>query len=326
MTAGEQPMKSGNIPVLNVEEDTIPRAYEKAIEAVWEKGVSIRTEYDRPEDPPSRDATVIIVVRHPFGQPRFHRSFADGLGGLAEYVMEVVHGAHDYWVKPVEEIMKGKESKDTRWTYSYHERLFEYRIEDKVVDQIGYLIDKLSSTGYSRRAQAITWNPKLDPPTDDPPCLQRIWGRLCEDGEGGYIYNMNTHWRSRDLFKAWFENVIALTTLMRNIAEEISKKTGKEVRVGRYVDISDSLHIYGSYFREIEGDPEKGIKSFFEKLKSRSFEERTWDSDFIKPHFIDDGLGKGLRPMLVREKEMPQKVRKAVEEELRKMEKKDYVV
>lgn len=326
MTAGGQPMKSGNIPVLNVEEDTIPRAYENVIEAVWEKGVSIRTEYDRPEDPPSRDATVIIVVRHPFGQPRFHRSFADGLGGLAEYVMEVVHGAHDYWVKPVEEIMKGKESKDTRWTYTYHERLFEYRIEDKVVDQIGYLIDKLSSTGYSRRAQAITWNPKLDPPTDDPPCLQRIWGRLCEDGEGGYIYNMNTHWRSRDLFKAWFENVIALTTLMRNIAEAIAKKTGKEVRVGRYVDISDSLHIYGSYFREIEGNPEKGIKSFFEKLKSRSFEERTWDSDFIKPHFIDDGLGKGLRPMLEREKEMPQKVRKAVEEELRKMEKKDYVV
>lgn len=326
MTAGGQPMKSGNIPVLNVEEDTIPRAYERAIETVWEKGVSVRTEYDRPEDPPSRDATSIIVVRHPFGQPRFHRSFADGLGGLAEYVMEVVHGAHDYWVKPVEEIMKGKESKDTRWTYTYHERLFEYRIEDKVVDQIGYLIDKLSSTGYSRRAQAITWNPKLDPPTDDPPCLQRIWGRLCEDGEGGYIYNMNTHWRSRDLFKAWFENVIALTTLMRNIAEAISKKTGKEVRVGRYVDISDSLHIYGSYFREIEGDPEKGIKSFFEKLKSRSFEERTWDSDFIKPHFIDDGLGKGLRPMLEREKEMPQKVRKAVEEELRKMEKKDYIV
>ena len=319
-------MKSGNIPVLNVEEDTIPRAYEKAIEAVWEKGVSIRTEYDRPEDPPSRDATVIIVVRHPFGQPRFHRSFADGLGGLAEYVMEVVHGAHDYWVKPVEEIMKGKESKDTRWTYTYHERLFEYRIEDKVVNQIGYLIDKLSSTGYSRRAQAITWNPKLDPPTDDPPCLQRIWGRLCEDGKGGYIYNMNTHWRSRDLFKAWFENVIALTTLMRNIAEAISQKTGKEVRVGRYVDISDSLHIYGSYFREIEGNPEKGIKSFFEKLKSRSFKERTWDSDFIKPHFIDDGLGKGLRPMLEREKDMPQKVRKAVEEELRKMEKKDYVV
>jgi thymidylate synthase len=319
-------MEPGNIPVLTVQEDTIPLAYEKAIHEVWEKGISIRTEYDRPEDPPSKDATVIIIVKEPFGQPRFHRSFADGLGGLAEYVMEVVHGAHDYWVKPMEEILKGTKSTDTRWTYTYHGRLFEYVIEDQAVNQVNYMIEKLSQTGYTRRAQAITWNPKLDPPTEDPPCLQRVWGRLCEDGEGGYIFNMNTHWRSRDLFKAWFENVIAITTLMRKIAESVSEKIGKQVRLGRYVDISDSLHIYGSYFREIEGDPEKGIKSFFEKLASRSYEERTWDSNFVKPFFIDDGLGKGLRPMLAREQHMPENVRKSIKEELSKMEKDDYVV
>jgi thymidylate synthase len=319
-------MEPGNIPVLTVQEDTIPLAYEKAIREVWDKGISIRTEYDRPEDPPSKDATVIITVKEPFGQPRFHRSFADGLGGLAEYVMEVVHGAHDYWVKPMEEILKGTKSTDTRWTYTYHGRLFEYVMEDQAVNQVNYMIEKLSQTGYTRRAQAITWNPKLDPPTEDPPCLQRVWGRLCEDGEGGYIFNMNTHWRSRDLFKAWFENVIAITTLMRKIAESVSEKIGKQVRLGRYVDISDSLHIYGSYFREIEGDPEKGIKSFFEKLASRSYEERTWDSNFVKPFFIDDGLGKGLRPMLAREQHMPENVRKSIKEELSKMEKDDYVV
>ncbi len=319
-------MQAGHIPILSVEADTIPRAYEQAIKEVWEKGISIRTEYDRPEDPPSRDATVIIMVRNPFGQPRFHRSFADGLGGLAEYVMEVVHGAHDYWVKPLEEILKGTESKDTRWTYTYHGRLFEYRIEGDVVDQIESMIGKLAQTGYTRRAQAITWNPKLDPPTEDPPCLQRLWVRLCEDDEGGCILNMNTHWRSRDLFKAWFENVIALTTLMRKIAESIDRKIGRPVRLGRYVDISDSLHIYGSYFREIEGDPQKGIKSFFEKLESRSFEDRTWHSDFVKPYFIDDGLGKGLKAMLERESEMPENVREAIEQELQLMEKDDYIV
>ena len=319
-------MESGNIPVLSIAADTIPQAYEKAIREVWDQGVRIKTEYDHPDDPPSRDATVMITVNNPFGQPRFHRSFADGLGGLAEYVMEVVHGAHDYWVKPMEEVLKAGESEDTRWTYTYHERLFEYKIEGGVVDQINHLIEKLVGTGFSRRAQAITWNPQLDPPTDDPPCLQRIWGRLCEDGEGGYIFNMNTHWRSRDLFKAWFENVIALTTLMRKIAESISERLGKKVQLGRYVDISDSLHIYGSYFREIEGDPEKGIKSFFEKIDSRSFEGRTWDSDFVKPFFIDDGLGKGLRPMLEREREMPENVRTAIAEELRLMEGEEYVV
>jgi thymidylate synthase len=319
-------MQEGNIPVITVQADTIPRAYEQAIREVWEKGISVRTEYDRPGDPPSRDATVMIVVHEPFRQPRFHRSFADGLGGLAEYVMEVVHGAHDYWVKPLEEILKGTESKDTRWTYTYHGRLFEYRIEDEVINQINAMVKKLSETGFTRRAQAITWNPKLDPPTEDPPCLQRVWGRLCEDGEKGYIFNMNTHWRSRDLFKAWFENVIALTTLMRKITEAIAESTNKRVRLGRYVDISDSLHIYGSYFREIEGDPERGIKSFFEKLEGRSFEERTWHSDFVKPYFIDDGLGKGLKPMLEREKDMPDPVKRAIEEELRLMEKEDCIV
>ncbi|MCG2815017.1 MAG: thymidylate synthase [Candidatus Aminicenantes bacterium] len=319
-------MQTGNIPVLFIQDQTIPSAYEQAIRQVWDNGARIRTEYDRPEDPPSRDASVVICVEEPFGQPRFHRSFADGLGGLAEYVMEVVHGAHDYWVKPVDEIMKAAESTDTRWTYTYHERLFRYVIEDRVVDQIDYLISKLAETGYSRRAQAITWNPKLDPPTDDPPCLQRVWGRLCEDGEGGLIFNMNTHWRSRDLFKAWFENVIAITTLMRSIANALAERTGKRVRVGRYVDMVDSMHIYGSYFREIEGDPKKGIKSFFEQLDSQSFADRTWDSAFVKPFFINDGIGKGLRPMLEREKNMPQDVRTAVQKELEAMEKDDYIV
>ncbi len=319
-------MNSGNVPVLSVFGETIPRAYEKAIKEVWEKGVSVRTEYDRPGDPPSRDATVIITVENPFGQPRFHRSFADGLGGLSEYVMEVVHGAHDYWVKPKEEILKGVESKDTRWTYTYHGRLFEYEIEDTVVDQVDYMVKKLSETPYSRRAQAITWNTKLDPPTDDPPCLQRVWGRLIEDEEGALVFNMNTHWRSRDLYKAWFENVIALTTLMRKIAERISEETSRQVRLGRYVDISDSLHIYGSYFKELEGDPQKGIKSFFELLQSRSYEERTWTSDFVRPHFIDDGVSKGLRPMLAREHDMPQEVRQSIAEELEAMEQDGYVV
>ena len=319
-------MTSGNVPVLSVVGETIPLAYERAIKEVWEKGVSVRTEYDRPEDPPSRDATVMITVQRPFGQPRFHRAFADGLGGLSEYVMEVVHGAHDYWVKPKEEILKGVESTDTRWTYTYHKRLFEYEIEGRVVDQIAYMVDRLSKTPYTRRAQGITWNTKLDTPTDDPPCLQRIWGRLIEDDDGELVFNMNTHWRSRDLYKAWFENVIAMTTLMRKIAERISERASRPIRLGRYVDISDSLHIYGSYFRDLEGDAEKGVRSFFDLLECRSFEERTWTSDFVRPHFIDDGVGKGLRPLLAREPDMPREVRESISRELEAMEQEGFVV
>jgi thymidylate synthase len=44
------------------------------------------------------------------------------------------------------------------------------------------------------------------------------------------------------------------------------------VEVGRYVDISDSYHIYGFYFDEFENH-------FLKLVKQRTFEKRTWRSD-----------------------------------------------
>jgi len=81
---------------------------------------------------------------------------------------------------------------------------------------------------------------------------------------------MNTHWRSRDLYKAWFMNVYALTEIQRIIAERIARKINQPVKVGRYVDISDSLHIYGSYFGEVVGE--------VEKMRQSTFAERAWES------------------------------------------------
>jgi thymidylate synthase len=190
---------------------------------------------------------------------------------LEAYRQEVVNGIHDHWIDPA----AGK------WTYTYHERLFSYCPVEELrdanspkpfaaINQIQYVIDCLARAGHSRRAQAITWMPTADPPTDDPPCLQRIWCRLVADEDGGLVLNMNTHWRSRDLYKAWFMNVYALTDLQKTMAEAIGEKRGEPVRVGRYVDISDSLHIYGSYFREAA--PE------IEKMQSSPYTERAWDS------------------------------------------------
>ncbi len=44
------------IPVLNVEADCIARAWELSLIALHEKGCDLKTEYDKPEDPPSKDA------------------------------------------------------------------------------------------------------------------------------------------------------------------------------------------------------------------------------------------------------------------------------
>ena len=81
---------------------------------------------------------------------------------------------------------------------------------------------------------------------------------------------MNSHWRSRDLYKAWYMNSYALTDLQRIVAERIREKIGREVRVGRYVDVTDSLHIYGSYFNEAASE--------LEKMKDGDFAARAWES------------------------------------------------
>lgn len=82
--------------------------------------------------------------------------------------------------------------------------------------------------------------------------------------------NMNTHWRSRDLYKAWFMNAYAFTELQKLIAKRISEKIDQEVAVGRYVDMSDSLHIYGSYFEDVSKE--------VEKMRTTSFTERAWET------------------------------------------------
>ncbi len=288
-------VSTGDIPVISIAADCLPEAWEKAVLAVWDKGLEVRTQYDKPEDPPSKDATVVITITDPFNEPRIHKNFPGGPEELESYRLEVVSGIHDHWIDPA----AGK------WTYTYHERLFSYcPVEDirnaespkplRKVNQIQYIIDYLSQAGHSRRAQAITWMPTADPQTDDPPCLQRIWCRLIRhghneagpvrnstgvdmirkgeisNGAGKLSLNMNTHWRSRDLYKAWFMNVYALTDLQRTIAEGIAKNRGEPVSVGRYVDISDSLHIYGSYFEEVA--PE------IEKMRESPFTERAWES------------------------------------------------
>lgn len=248
----------GHIPVLFVRAHTLPEAWEKAILVLWERGVDLRTEYDRPEDPPSKDATVLIEVTDPLAEPRIHRNIPCGLEELEIYRQEVLYGIHDHWIDP---------SDPDKWTYTYHQRLFSYRAVEELedpsslglspVDQIQYILDKLCERPYTRRAQATTWIPSADPKTEHPPCLQRIWFRILEDEEGNLLLNMNTHWRSRDAYKAWFMNAYALTEFQKEIAESLSSRLARNCRPARYVDISDSLHIYGSYFPEVEPEIEK---------------------------------------------------------------------
>ena len=109
------------------------------------------------------------------------------------------------------------------------------------INQIDYIVNKLREKPYSRRAQAITWRPLVDPFHIDPPCLQRIFMRI---KEGKLL--MQTTWRSRDLFRAWEANVNGMIRIQKIVADKLG------VEVGHYLDFSNSLHIYGNTISEVK--------------------------------------------------------------------------
>ena len=258
------------IPVLTAKGKGIAEAWENSLVLLNKKGCDIKTMYDKPEDPPSKDATMMITIMNPLAEPMIHKDFPGGLEDLQEYVMEVVDGIKNHLVRDP------NDPNDTRWEYTYNERLFKYKVPgtSEIYDQIENIAKKLAETPYSRRAQAITWKVWEDNVCYDPACLQSIWCRLTQERNVFYL-NTNVRFRSNDAYKAAFMNMFALVQLQKKIADRISELSGKKVRLGRYVHIVDSYHIYGSYFNEFK-------ERFMEGLNRRSFEERTYRYEDVK--------------------------------------------
>jgi len=320
--------------VIFISEKTVRDAWLSAVAQVLYNGDDIRTEYDKNEDPPSKDATVLIEIENPMSNPisrkdkvvkiksKYGNSF-EVFGCMADtyligsiqsgYIEEIMEGANDHYLWESE----------TSFPYSYHDRIFKYTpysLEDSIhinydlefvdnnfvrkhkkllkagkvqisddsiiwklkhlvdfnlnknisnqvglqkipieiinfpkIDQIEYIIKKLKEKPYSRRAQAITWRPLVDPFHTDPPCLQRIYMRVKDDK-----LIMQTTWRSRDLFRAWEANVNGMIRIQKYVADQLG------LEMGHYVDFSNSLHIYGNTISE--------VKDMFTRMKNRGEE------------------------------------------------------
>lgn len=277
--------QQGRIPTLHVVGDSIPQAYYRAMKAVWENGLAIRTEYDRKNDrgeyidPPSRDARVLIEIKDPFAQPRYPPiSFCE----IGVYIAEIM-GVKDYRVLPMERLKEAVHGELTahEWPYTYHQRLFAHPDADgSIVDQVAMAVERVAKTPYTRRAVATTSVPNIDPfLKEDVPCLREVQLRCPEDADGNLVLNMNTMWRSRDLYKAWGDNIIAITFLQSVLAKQIESISGRKTLVGSYADYSSALHIYGQDFGAVGGDTEKGLQSFFETFDEDAFVARALPSE-----------------------------------------------
>ncbi|TFG16450.1 MAG: hypothetical protein EU531_06460 [Promethearchaeota archaeon] len=171
------------------------------------------------------------------------------------YDLEIVD--NDF-VKKHQKLIHSKKINDEGLTWKL-KNLIEFKLNKKITEQIGidkipiglidfpkinqieYIIQKLKQKPYSRRAQAITWRPLVDPFHSDPPCLQRIYMRIKNEK-----LIMQTTWRSRDLFRAWEANVNGMIRIQKYVADQLN------VEVGHYLDFSNSLHIYGNSIEEVK--------------------------------------------------------------------------
>ncbi len=268
------------IPVLHVEADCIARGWENSLIELHTKGCNVRTQYDKPGDPPSKDCTMILTIRDPLCEPMIHKDFPGGPVELQEYVMEVCDGIKDHLIRNPED------PADTRWEYTYHQRLFTYSVPGfNTFDQIETMCRKLAEVPHTRRAQAITWKVWEDNDCFDPPCLQNLWARMIEENDE-WVLSLNARFRSNDAYRAAFMNIFALVQLQEKMAGRISQILGKTVKVGRYCHMADSYHLYGSYFKEFEG-------RFLGALRKRSFEQRTMRYENVR------GMMEDARPAIL---------------------------
>jgi len=114
--------------------------------------------------------------------------------------------------------------------------------------------------------------PNLDLDCYDPPCLQSIWYRIVKDEDDGENYlNCNVRFRSNDAWGASFMNMFGFVMFNRDvIAEEVAKRSGEDVKMGRLNWQADSYHIYGK-------DIEEARQRLFDRMESTDFEDRVFE-------------------------------------------------
>jgi thymidylate synthase len=266
----------GALPTLHLARRTLPEVWEDAVMAVMGLGCEIHTHYDpqaadgQYQSFPSIEATVMMRIEEPFGEPRFHKHYLGGWLGFGDYRAEI-EGVKDGWMispaKVAEKLKDGTFDEirgDERWNYTYSQRLRAYPFFDftgrlKTANQLESVVRNLARNPTSRSAQCITWDPRWDHNDGQlgpfhwdqyhSPCLQRFWFRLMENPHGaGYILHVNGHWRSRDLLKAVPSNIYGVTEgIHEEVRRGLERELGVPVAPGSYTDINDSLHLYGHY-------------------------------------------------------------------------------
>lgn len=203
---------------LFVEGRTLPEAYHKSLEALYEYGeITDCPDYNQKQ----KECSMTIVVEQPLTEPMISKLFIGGHTDLEQYRQEVLDGILDF------KIGHG-------WDYTYH---------DRISKQLPFIYSELRRNPESRRAviDVRDWKADTKKGNTSPACLQHIQY---------FIRNNKLHckvlMRSNDAPEATFMNMFAFIMLQKRVADRMG------VEMGSYTHRANSFHCYEKDFKLLE--------------------------------------------------------------------------
>lgn len=219
--------------------ETLPDAYHKALIELADYGeIAPCADWDTTQ----KEISLTMVVLHPLAEPMISKLFIGGPRELEQYRQEILDGILDF------ELERGN------WHYTYHDRIFNYKIYEKQrdryargydvlqLDQASFVVDELKRNPSSRRAVIQIRDVGDDVVSNDPACMQHLQ-YFIRDGK----LECKVLFRSNDACKASFMNSFALIMLQKRIADELG------VEVGSYTLRANSWHCYERDFDMLDG-------------------------------------------------------------------------
>jgi len=254
------------IPIIHVEGQSMPEAWEKAYLALADKGLVYKR--DDPDDSGEQiDSRVMIDIQNPDADPFSHRKGGTNanLAPLYDYLLEMM-GARDSWVKD------HNDPTDTRWEYTYHERLARHPAGN--VNQIEFAKERVANRPSSRRTNLITWYPGRDTVNRHTPCLQRAWFHVTPGQEGeNDTMEMHYEFRSNNVLNASFGNILGLYVVGCDVRDYAETQNNKPLDM-RMIHSANSFHVnshdYKTFLAQV-GFIKKSINERHEGLEYRTF-------------------------------------------------------
>lgn len=209
--------------LLVIEENDFPNA--------WAKGIRNNLNFGFESNNAKEHIIMLRLTGNAINQVlnhEVHPTFPFGANFIDAYCKEYTYEYLEDYIKLPE---------DKQFFYLYFERFARYRISGiEHFNQIEALHNNLRNSVNSRQLQMITYIPKIDAFSKNPPCLQRIQVRQISDN----LVDLHYEFRSWDYFGAMPTNIIAITEMMKKYILK------EEYSINSINVIGRSTHVYNN--------------------------------------------------------------------------------